>query len=111
MVVAEWERIVGVIGANPANRPLIAACRPVEMREGVLVLGFPEDQAFLRDRAEAKRRVLEDGIAEVVGRSVAVRCVATNLARLEPAAAGEPDLVARALHVFRDELVGVEDIE
>jgi hypothetical protein len=77
----------------------------------VLVLGFPENQSFLRDRAEAKRRVLEDGISQVVGRPVAVRCVATNLARVEPVPADEQDLVARALHVFRDELVGVEDIE
>ena len=40
---------------NPANRPLVASCRPVEVRDGIVVLGFPEDQAFLRDIAERKR--------------------------------------------------------
>ena len=54
---------------NPANRPLVASCRPVEVRDGVLVLGFPEDQAFLRDIAERKRLVIEDGIAAVLGRA------------------------------------------
>jgi DNA polymerase-3 subunit gamma/tau len=106
----EWPAIVAAIGANPANRPLIAGCRPVEVRDGILVLGFPEDQAFLRDIAERKRLVIEDGIAAVLGRAVGVRCVVTNL---ELVAAPDPsaDLVAQARRIFEGELVGVEDIE
>ena len=102
---------MSAIGANPANRPLVSSCRPVEFRDGFLVLGFPEDQAFMRDIAERKRRVLEDGIAAVVGRPVAVRCVVTNLELVEPVDSGEDDLVAQARRIFDGELAGVEDID
>ena len=108
---ASWPQIVATIGRNPANRPLVATCRPVDMRDGVLVLGFPEDQAFLRDIAERKRLVLEDGIAPSSGRPVAVRCVVTNLELVAAVDAGEGDLVAQAQRIFDGELVGVEDID
>ena len=108
---AAWPQIVAAIGSNPANRPLVSTCRPVEMRDGFLVLGFPEDQAFMRDIAERKRLVLEDGIAAVVGRPVAVRCVVTNLELVEPVDSGEGDLVAQARRIFDGELTGVEDID
>jgi DNA polymerase III subunit gamma/tau len=106
-----WPRIVSTIGSNPANRPLVATCRPVEVQDGALVLGFPEDQAFMRDIAERKRRVLEDGIASVIGRSMAVRCVVTNLELVEPVDSGEGDLVSQARRIFEGELGGVEDID
>ena len=81
------------------------------MRDGVLVLGFPEDQAFMRDIAERKRLVLEDGIAAVIGRPVAVRCVVTNLELAETVHPGESDLFAQATRIFEGELVRVEDID
>ena len=106
-----WPRIVAIIGSNPANRPLVSTCRPVDIRDGFLILGFPEDQAFMRDIAERKRRILEDGIAAVVGRPVAVRCVVTNLEAVEPVEPDEGDLVAQARRIFDGELAGVEDID
>ena len=108
---AAWPAIVSAIGSNPANRPLVATCRPVELRDGFLVLGFPEDQAFMRDIAERKRRVLEEGIAGVVGSPVAVRCVVTNLELVEPVGSGEGDLVAQARHIFDGELAGVDEVD
>jgi hypothetical protein len=44
-----------------------------------VTLGFPEDKAFLRQVAERRRPVLEEHVSAVLGRIVAVRCVATNL--------------------------------
>lgn len=108
---AAWPQIVAAIGNNPANRPLVTSCRPVELRDGYLILGFPEDQGFMRDIAERKRRVLEDGITSVVGRSVAVRCVVTNLELVEPVDSGEGDLVSQAKRIFDGELGGVEDVD
>jgi DNA polymerase-3 subunit gamma/tau len=110
-VRAAWPRIVAAIGNNPANRPLVTTCRPVESRDGFLVLGFPEDQAFMRDIAERKRSILEDGISSVVGHSVAVRCVVTNLELVEPVDSGEGDLVSQAKRIFDGDLDGVDDIE
>ena len=106
-----WPQIVAAIARNPANRPLVASCRPVEIRDGFIVLGFPEDQAFLRDIAERKRTVIEAGITSVVGRPVAVRCVVTNLELVAPVDGGEGDLVAQARRIFDGELAGIEDID
>ena len=108
---AAWPQIVAAVGSNPANRPLVTTCRPVELRDGFLVLGFPEDQAFMRDIAERKRLVLEEGIASIIGRSVAVRCVVTNLELVEPVDSGEGDLVSQARRIFDGELAGVEDVD
>jgi DNA polymerase-3 subunit gamma/tau len=110
-VRSAWPAIVAAIARNPANRPLVATCRPVEFRDGFLVLGFPEDQAFLRDIAERKRAILEAGITSAIGRSVAVRCIVTNLELVAPVDGGEGDLVAQATRIFEGELAGIEDID
>jgi len=105
-----WPEVVAFVARNPANRPLIAVCRPVEVRDGVVVLGFPEDQVFLRDIAERKKAALEEGLRHVLGRSVGVRCVATNVALLEPVEPGSADLVEQALRIFEGDLADVRDI-
>jgi DNA polymerase III subunit gamma/tau len=108
---AAWPQVVESIARNPANRPLITACRPVDVRDGVVVLGFPESQAFLRDIAERKRGVLEDELTAVLGRTVAVRCIATNV-ELPPASDDGPDeLVAHARQIFQDDVLDVADVD
>ncbi len=74
-----WSEIVTRISAHPPTKPLIVVCRPISAEDGVVTLGFPEDKAFLRAVAERRRPVLEEHISAVLGRAVAVRCVATNL--------------------------------
>jgi hypothetical protein len=74
-----WPEIVARISAHPPTKPLIVVCRPISVEEGVVTLGFPEDKSFLRAVAERRRGVLEENISAVLGRSVAVRCVATNI--------------------------------
>jgi DNA polymerase-3 subunit gamma/tau len=115
-LLAAWPSVVQEIGRNPANQPLIKACRPVEVRGATIVLGFPESQAFLRDIAERKRALLEEGIGRVLGRAVAVKCVATNIELVEPVAAlaatgNGDDLVAQARRIFEDDLVDVAEVD
>jgi DNA polymerase-3 subunit gamma/tau len=113
-LLAAWPSVVERIARNPANRPLIAACRPVEVDGATVVLGFPEGQAFLRDIAERKRTMLEEGIGEVLGRPVAVRCVASNIELAAPSPGRLPaqdDLVAQARRVFEDDLVDVAEVD
>jgi hypothetical protein len=115
-LLAGWPRVVDLIGQNPANKPLVAACRPVEVIDSIVVLGFPESKAFLRDAAERKRSVFEAGIGEVLGRAVAVRCVTTNVELVEPVAAlaavgSGDDLVAQARRIFQDDLVDVAEVD
>ena len=115
-LLAAWPSVVERIGRNPANKPLITACRPVEVRGATIVLGFPESQAFLRDIAERKRAMLEEGIGHVLGRAVAVRCVATNIELVEPvaalAAAGTATISSpRRGAIFEDDLVDVAEVD
>jgi DNA polymerase-3 subunit gamma/tau len=109
-VVRSWPEIVTHVGRNPAVRPLITACRPVEVRDGIIVLGFPENQPFLRDHAERKKAALEEGITAVIGRPVGVRCTATNLEIPEPDLEPADDLVAAARRVFGGDLADVDEV-
>jgi hypothetical protein len=106
-----WRILVAHVSQNPANRPLIEAARPVEVSDGVVVLGFPEDQAFLRDIAERKKRVLEEAVREVMGADYAIRCVATNVALPEidedVAAVDALDIARR---IFEGEIVDAKDV-
>jgi DNA polymerase-3 subunit gamma/tau len=109
---ARWPEVVVRISQHPPTKPLISACRPISVDGDVVTLGFPEDQAFLKDVAERRRSILESGVGEFVGRPVRVRCVATNLDLIPPLPA-EPDaafLLAEARRIFADELVDVGEV-
>ena len=110
LVMASWPQIVAQVGRNPANRPIVTACRPVEVRDGVVVLGFPENQAFLRDHAERKKASLEEGIAAILGRPVGVRCVVANLELAEPDLEPADDLVAAARRIFQGDLAEIDEV-
>ena len=75
------------------------------MEDGVVILGFPEDKAFLRQVAERRKAVLEENVSAVLGRSVAVRCVATNIdvAPDVPADAEAAWVLAEARRIFLDD--------
>jgi DNA polymerase-3 subunit gamma/tau len=113
-LLAAWPQVVERVSRNPADRPLINACRPVEVSGATIVLGFPESQAFMRDIATRKQRKREEGIGEVLGRAVAVRCVATNIELIPQeltAAGGSDDLVSQARKIFADDLADVAEVE
>ena len=108
-VLGAWNQIVAKISQNPANKPLIEACRPVEVNGATVVLGFPENKGFLRENAERKRAAFEAGIGEVLGRAVAVRCVTSNVELA--AATSAADLVEQARRVFQEDLLDVAEVE
>jgi DNA polymerase-3 subunit gamma/tau len=100
-----WPQIVAHVSAHPPTRPLIVACRPISVDGSIVTLGFPEDQAFLKDVAARRRPNLESGIAQFLGRPVSVRCVATNLdAAPVNADADAAYLLAEARRIFADDL-------
>jgi hypothetical protein len=108
---AGWPEIVTILSQNPPVKPLISECRPVSIDGAQVVLGFPEDKAFLKDLLERRRSILEDGIGRVLGRAVNVRCVATNLEHVPPVAVSEaPDLISEARRIFGDDLVDVGEV-
>ena len=105
-----WQEVIAYVGRNPANRPIVNACRPVEVREGVVVLGFPEDQAFLRDHGERKRAALEEGIGHVLGRAIGVRCIVANVELGVSDLEAGADLVSQARLIFGGDLADVGEI-
>ncbi|MGZ6339583.1 MAG: DNA polymerase III subunit gamma/tau, partial [Candidatus Limnocylindrales bacterium] len=108
---ARWPEIVTIVSRHPPSKPLIEACRPIAVDGNVVTLGFPEGQSFFKEVAEKRRPHLEDGIGQVLGRAVAVRCVATNL-ELPPASEESEAvrLLAEARRIFAEDLLDVGEI-
>jgi DNA polymerase III subunit gamma/tau len=106
-----WSGIVAELSKSPPIKPLIEVCRPIAVDGDVVTLGFPEGKSFLKDVAERRRATLEEGIGRAIGRSVAVRLVATNLDVL-PAPADEEGerVVAAARRIFADDLVDAGEV-
>jgi DNA polymerase-3 subunit gamma/tau len=111
-LIERWPEIVEVVSKHPPTRPLIIACRPIAVDGAVVTLGFPEGQSFLRDVAERRRAILEDGVARVLGMPVTVRCVAANV-EVAPLAE-DPDggrLLSEFKRIFSDESPDVGEVE
>jgi DNA polymerase-3 subunit gamma/tau len=106
-----WPDIVAAISKSPPLRPLIVVCRPIAVEGNVVTLGFPEEQAFLRDVADRRRTSLEEGIGRFLGHSVAVRCVATNLDLVPPVADTEDGhILAEFKRIFADDISDVGEV-
>jgi hypothetical protein len=111
-VLRRWPDIVSYLSRRPPLRPLVVECRPIQVDGGTIVLGFPEEKAFLRDVAERRRLEIEDGMAVVLGRPVSVRCVTANLDGYPPLSL-DPEgarILAEARRIFGDDLVDVGEI-
>jgi DNA polymerase III subunit gamma/tau len=112
MLERAWPAVVADLSQQPAVKPLIVACRPVAVEGRVVTLGFPENQAFLKDLLERRRSTVEDGIARQAGEPVSVRFVATNIESLTTAPAdGDADrLLTEARRIFADDLADVGEV-
>ena len=109
-LVSAWPEIVASV--RPATRAIITECRPIAVDGNIVTLGFPEAKAFLKDIAERKRPDLEAAVGGFLGRAVNVRCVATNIDLVPPAAAGDEAglLLAEARRIFAEELADVGEV-
>jgi DNA polymerase III subunit gamma/tau len=111
-IVAAWPDIVTVLSRQPVIKPLIQTCRPVALDGVIVTLGFPEEQAFLREIAERKKAAVEAGIREVIGLDVGVRCVVANIEVAAAPLDGEDGfLMAEARRIFGDDLADVVEID
>ncbi len=75
-----------------------------------MTLGFPEEQAFLKDAAERRRTAIEAGIGAVLGRPVTVRCVVANVEIAATAPADAAYVLAEARRIFADDIVDVGEV-
>lgn len=109
-VVGAWPDIVAALTQKPAVKPLILQCRPVALDGAIVSLGFPEEQAFLRDVAERKRADIESGMSQVLGRDVGIRCVVANVEIAPVPALDEGFLLSEAKRIFGEDLVDVGEV-
>jgi DNA polymerase-3 subunit gamma/tau len=109
---ARWSEVVTRISAHPPTKPLIVQCRPISVEDGVVTLGFPEDKAFMRDLLERRRPILEEHISAVLGRSIAVRCVATNIDVVPGLPTDEEAafILAEARRIFADDAPAADEV-
>ena len=109
---AGWATVVTAISKSPPLKPLISVCRPIGVEGNVVTLGFPEEQAFLKDVAERRRANLEQGIGGFLGHDVGVRCVATNLDLLPPLPADQEaaHILSEAQRIFAEDLAEVPEV-
>ena len=85
---------------------LVKDARPLELEGDRLTVGFPEDAAFSKKKAEANRELVQGAIRGLTGRSLAVVYELSAAAgERETAILSEEDLIAR----LRDEF-GAEEV-
>jgi DNA polymerase III subunit gamma/tau len=108
-LLAGWPELVG--SARPATKAVISECRPLSVDDNVVVLGFPEAKAFLKEVAERKRPDIEAAVGQLLGRAVAVRCIATNIDVVPiPSDSDAAFVLAEAKRIFADDLVDVGEV-
>jgi DNA polymerase III subunit gamma/tau len=109
ILLAGWPELVG--SARPATKAVISECRPLSVDDNVVVLGFPEAKAFLKEVAERKRPDIEAAVGQLLGRPVAVRCIATNIDVVPiPSDSDAAFVLAEAKRIFADDLVDVGEV-
>jgi DNA polymerase III subunit gamma/tau len=115
---ARWGEVVQK--APPAIKPLLSDCRPVSVDGARLTLAFPEERAFMREKARTRASAIEQLLAQVLGGTWAIDCVASNV-ELEPlsvaqAVAADPAdadgqaLLDGVLRITGGELVDVPEV-
>ncbi|MBI3749023.1 MAG: DNA polymerase III subunit gamma/tau [Chloroflexi bacterium] len=103
-----WIEVVASVG--PATRAVINECRPLSVEGNVVTLGFPEAKAFLKDVAARKAKELDAAVGAFLGRSVNVRCVATNVELPLPPTTDADLVLAEARRIFADDIVEIGEV-
>jgi DNA polymerase-3 subunit gamma/tau len=80
-IQGRWSEVIE--RASPAIKPLVRECRPVGQDGARLTLGFPEERAFMREKAATRAASIEQLLGTVFGGSWAIECVASNV-ELQP---------------------------
>jgi DNA polymerase-3 subunit gamma/tau len=108
-LLAGWAPLVA--STSPATKAVISECRPLSVDDNVVVLGFPEAKGFLKEVAERKRPDIEAAVGRLLGRPVAVRCIATNIDVVPlPSDSDAAFVLAEARRIFAEDLVDVSEV-
>ncbi len=109
-----WAQVIEAVKAKEMSTGMfLAESQPVEVTDGQVIIGFPEEFQFHRemlDRAE-KRKLIEEIFSERLGSPVRIQFVTTRVLKTEtpagPAATPKqtasqlPDIVQKAMDIFQ----------
>ena len=93
-----WKQVCVAIKLQSSSlNALLNSCKLLEVKDGVLVLGFASD--LLRSKADTpeQMKITRKAIAEVLGMDMPVRCVVSNAKQSAPPDVKADGMVAAAL--------------
>lgn len=108
-VIGAWKEIRGVLKrTHPAADGLLNSCKPIEVRGDVLILGFQTDAVrIIMDRPE-NMEAARKALADVLGRSLQIRCLVINSVGKAPPDMAQDGMVATALN-HGGEIVDIQE--
>jgi DNA polymerase-3 subunit gamma/tau len=109
-VSSKWKEILKSIsaGGHKILYAFIQEARPVNISGGILTIEFDRGYEIHKSRVEdeGNRRLAEEFISSVLGFKVKLRCVIKDEIAMD---AQEDDIVEKAISIFGEELVEVEE--
>jgi DNA polymerase-3 subunit gamma/tau len=93
----EWKNISAALKSNRTLNALLNSCRPMEVRNGVLTLGFASD--ILRDKANTPEQleIIHNTISELLGLDLQVKCAISGARQDAPTDIKQDGMVAAAI--------------
>jgi DNA polymerase-3 subunit gamma/tau len=104
-----WKQIRALIKPqSPSLDGLLNSCRLLEVKNGVLVIGFSSELLRLKVDTPEQIDITRKAIVEVCGRDLSVKCVVTNAKQATPPDVKADGMVAAALKAG-GEIVDVQE--
>jgi DNA polymerase-3 subunit gamma/tau len=109
VVVQAWKQIRMVIKPNyPVLDGLLNSCKPLQVKDGVLTLGFETDIVLSKMNKKEHLDVTRKAIAQVLGVDMMVQCIVAKIKSKIPPNIDQNSRVAAALQAG-GEIVDIQE--
>jgi DNA polymerase III subunit gamma/tau len=97
-VTKAWKQISALIKPqSPSLAALLNSCRPLEVKNNVLVIGFANDLVRSKMDTPEQIEITRKAVAQLCGGDLSIKCVVSNAKQAPPANVKEDGMVAAAL--------------
>jgi DNA polymerase-3 subunit gamma/tau len=97
-IVKVWKQVCAAIKPqNPSLNGLLNSARLLEIKDGVLLLGFASDLVRSKADTPEQMQITRQALAELIGVDLPVRCVISNAKKSAPPDVKQNGMVAAAL--------------
>jgi len=103
-----WKQIKDALRSQPSLVALLNSSRVLEIKDGVLVLGFASEVLRKKMEVPEQMELTLKAIAEIVGRDLSLRCVISNAKQSTPADVKADGMVAAAIK-HGGEIVNIQE--